>query len=107
MLVSEFLAVEGLQISPSALTFVLSFLIALSLAMAANLWIHSMCKEVNQRLPEHARIDIWDRSKMFEILGRHSEMYPDSPKRWQMWTLFLSGAVFLFGGFVASWCMPH
>ncbi len=97
----------GPQISPSALTFVLSFLVALSLVMAANIWIYSMWKEVNPRLPKDAQIDIWDRSKLFEILRLHAEMYPASPKRWQMWTLFLSGAIFGFGGFIASGFMPH
>jgi hypothetical protein len=98
---------RGSQISASALTFVLSFLVALSFVIAANIWFYSMGKEVNKRLPKDAQIDLWMRHKMYEVLRLHAEMYPESPKRWQAWTLFLFGAAFLFGGFVASWFLPR
>jgi hypothetical protein len=66
----------GFEISAAAFTFVLCFLIAVSLVIAANLRIHSMCEEVNQRLPTNAQISVWDRSKMYELLRLHAEMYP-------------------------------
>ena len=94
-------------ISPSRLTLVLSFVVAFSLVIAANAKIYSICEEVNARLPPDAHISIWDRSRFFELLGLHAEMYPESPKRWQTWALFWSGAFFGFGGFIASWFMPH
>jgi hypothetical protein len=66
-----------------------------------------MLKEVNPRLSKDAQIDIWDRSKFFEILLLHAEMFPESPERWQMWTLFLMGTAFLFGGFLTSLVLPR
>jgi hypothetical protein len=92
--------------SPAALTFVLCFLVAVSLVFAANMRIDSMCEDVNQRLPANAQISVWDRSKMFELLRLHAEMHPESPKRWQMCTLALTGFAFGFGGFIASWILP-
>jgi hypothetical protein len=103
----ELLAIGGLQISVVALSLVLCFSVAVSLVIAANVWVASMCKEVNQRLPRNAQIDFWDRWKMYEILNLHAQMYPDSPKRWQMWTLALSGFAIGFGGFFASWMLPR
>jgi hypothetical protein len=44
---------------------------------------------------------------MYELLRLHTQMYTDSPKRWQMWTLALTGFVFLFGGFFAASVLPH
>lgn len=93
--------------SAAALTFVLSFLVAVSLVIAANIRIHSMCGDVNQRLPKNAQISLWDRSKMYEVLRLHAQMYPGSPKRWQMWTLAVTGFAFLFGGFFASLAFPR
>jgi hypothetical protein len=93
--------------SAAAWSFVVCFLIAVSLVIAANLRINSMCEDVNPRLPMNAQISVWDRSKMYELLRLHAEMYPDSPKRWQMWTLALTGFAFGFGGFFASWAFPH
>lgn len=93
--------------SAVAWAFILCFLIAISLVLAANIRIHSMCDDVNQRLPTNAQISVWDRSKMYELLRIHAEMYPKSPKRWQMWTLALTGFAFLFGGFFATWAFPH
>ncbi len=67
-----------------------------------------MSEEVNQRLPENAKISLlgfganW---RMYEVLSLHAEMYPESPKRLQMWTLVAFGAAFLFRGFFASWVL--
>jgi hypothetical protein len=66
-----------------------------------------MAKEVNERLPEKAKIDVWMRHKMYEVLRLHAEMFPASPKRWQMWTLALCGFAFLFGGFFAASFLPR
>jgi hypothetical protein len=66
-----------------------------------------MGKEVNRRLPNDGQIDLSMRHKMYEVLRLHSEMYPESPKRWQAWALFLLGAAFGFGGFVASGFLQH
>jgi hypothetical protein len=79
----------------------LSFLAALSLVVAASMRTFSICREVNQRLAKYAQIDAWDRAKFFDILRLHGEMYPESPKRWQMWTLFLFGAALGFAAFFA------
>ena len=76
------------------------------LVAAANERFYSMTDEVNQRLPKNARIRA-TRWNMYHILGLHAEMYPTSPKRWQFWTLFFFGAVFGFGGFIASGFLPH
>ena len=87
---------------------VLSFLVALSFVMAANVRFYSMAKEVNQRLPKDAQINVWGwQHEREDVLRLHAEMYPESPKRWQMWTLMLSACVFGFGGFVTSWFLPH
>jgi hypothetical protein len=94
-------------ISEVALSLVLCFLIAVSFVIAANLRILSMCEDVNQRLPTNAQISVWDRSRMYELLRLHAEMYPESPKRWQMWTLALTGFAFLFGSLFASWALPR
>jgi hypothetical protein len=103
----ESLATRGTHISASALTFVLSFLAALSFAIAANMRIHSMCREVNLRLANDRQISLsGTRWKMYEVLRLHAEMYPESPKRWQMWTLAALAAVFLFGGFFGSSLLP-
>ena len=84
-----------------------SFLVALSFVMAANKKIWSMTDEVNRQIPKDAQIDVWDRTKFFNILDLHAEMYPASPKRRQVWTLILFGSIFLFGGFITSWFLPH
>jgi len=42
---------------------------------------------------------------MWKILSLHAEMFPENPKRRQMWVLGLSGFVFGFGGFVASFTL--
>jgi hypothetical protein len=81
-------------ISASALMLVLSFLVALSFVMAANVRFYSMAKEVNQRLPKGAQINVWGwRHEREDVLRLHAEMYPESPKRWQMWALILSACV--------------
>jgi hypothetical protein len=85
---------RGSEISASALTFVLSFLVALSFVITANIWFYSMGKEVNKQLPKDAQIDLWMRHKMYEVLRLHAEMHPKSPKRWQMWTLVVFAAAF-------------
>ena len=104
----EFVRYRGPQISASGLMFVFSFLVALSFMMAANMRFYSMAKEVNQRLPRDAQINVWGwRHERDDVLRLHAEMYPTSPKRWQFWTLFFFGAVFGFGGFIASWFLPH
>jgi hypothetical protein len=99
---------EGdMQISASTLTFLLSFLVAMSFVIAANVWFYSMANEVNDRLPPKAQIDGGMRHNMYEILRLHAEMYPESPKRWQMWTMVLSGFALMFGGFFASGVLPR
>lgn len=88
--------------------FVLSFLVALSFGIEANVQFYSMAKEVNRRLPKDAQINVWGwRHERKDVLRLHAEMYPGNPKRWQMWTLVLSACVFWFGGFVTSWFLPH
>ena len=101
-------AVEGTWISPSALTFVLCFLIAFSLVMAANILAFLIYQEVNRRLPRDAQFSvIGARWKLFEVVDLHGQMFPDSPKRWQMWTLAMSGFAFAFGAFFALWILPR
>ncbi len=88
----------------------LCFLAAMSFVIAANMRIYSMSEEVNRRLPEKAKINLFGFGanwKMYEVLRLHAEMYPESPKRGQMWALVVLGAVFLFGGFFASWVLPR
>jgi hypothetical protein len=73
--------------------------------MAANMRIYSIWEEVNRQLPKEAQIDMFgltSRWHMWKVLSLHAEMYPESPKRRQMWVLIGLGFVFLFGGFVAS-----
>jgi hypothetical protein len=82
----------------------------MSFVIAANMRFYSMSEEVNRRLPEKAKINLFGFGaswKMDEVLRLHAEMYPESPKRRQMWTLAVLGAVFLFGGFFASWVVPR
>ena len=81
-------------------------MVAMCLVAAANERFHSMTDEVNQHLAKNARIRA-TRWNVYHILGLHAEMYPNSPKRWQMWTLALTGFAFLFGGFFASSALPH
>ena len=76
------------------------------LLAAANERFYSMTDEVNQRLPKNAQIRV-TRWNVNHILGLHAGMYPNSPKRWQYWTLVFFGAVFGFGGFIASGFLPH
>ena len=97
----------GPQISASGLTFGLSFVAALCFVIAANRWFYAIAKEVNERLPKDAQVDAWMRHKMYEVLRLHAEMYPESPKRWHMWTLALCGFALMFGGFIASWFLPR
>jgi hypothetical protein len=85
----------------------LSFLVALLFVIAANVWFYSMANEVNKRLPKNAQIDAGMRHNMYEVLRLHAEMYPESSKRWQMWTLALTGFALMFGGFFASWVLPR
>jgi hypothetical protein len=88
----------------------LCFLVAVCLVMIANMRVFSIYEQVNERLPKDARFDavgFGAREKFFEVLRLHAEMFPDSPKRWQMWTLMLSGFAFGFGGFYASWILPR
>jgi hypothetical protein len=95
-------------VSASGWVFVFSFLVALTLIMAANMRIYSIWDEVNRQLPKESQIDMFgltSRSHMWEILSLHAEMYPESSKRRQMWVLVLLGFVFLFGGFVASFTL--
>lgn len=71
--------------------------------IAANVRIYSMLEDVNRRLPKEAQIsELWNRWNMYKILGLHAQMYPRSPKRWQMWALSLSGFALVLGGFLAS-----
>jgi hypothetical protein len=85
----------------------LSFLVALLFVVAANVWFYSMANEVNKRLPKNAQIDVGMRHNMYEVLRMHAEMYPESPKRWQMWTIALTGFALMFGGFFASTVLPR
>jgi hypothetical protein len=95
-------------ISPAGLTFVSSILISSSLVIAANMRFYSISKDVNRRLPGDAQISLFfQRWKIYEVLRLHAEMYPDSSKRWQAWTLVVVGAVILFAGFFASATLPH
>jgi hypothetical protein len=107
----ELFATEATKISASALTFIMSFLVAMVLVTAANMRFYSMGEEVNRRLPENAKIDLFGFGanwRMYKVLRLHAEMYPESPKRWQAWTLVAFAAVFLFGGFfLASWVVPR
>ncbi len=98
---------EDTKISAAGLTFVFCFVVAVSFVIAANLRLYSMAKEVNPRLPKDSHISVWDRWRMYELLRLHTQMYPDSHKRWQMWTLALTGFVFLFAGFFAVSVLPH
>jgi hypothetical protein len=96
-------ATEVTKIPASAWVFVSSFVVGITLVITANIWIYSMLEEVNRRLSKEAQIsELWIRWNMYKILGLHAEMYPKSPKRWQMWTLSLSGFALMFGGFLAS-----
>jgi hypothetical protein len=55
--------------------------------------------EVNGRRPEKDQINIWElRGRLYQVLRLHAELYPNSPKRRQMWVLITLGAAFLFGG---------
>jgi hypothetical protein len=104
------LATETTRISASALTFVLCFLVAMCLVIAANIRVFSIYEELNQRLPRNAQfsmIGFGARWKFFDVLRLHAEMFPDSPKRRQMWTLALTGFAFAFGGFFASWILAR
>ena len=109
----ELFEMEGTKISAAGLTFGLSFLIAVFLVIAGNMRISSMAGEINRRLPEDAQIDVYagrwykGEPKLNVILRLHAEMYPNSPKRWQMWILVLLGFAFGFGGFIASWVLPR
>ena len=92
----------------SGWVFVLSFLVAVSLIIACNIRIASIWDEVNWRLPQDAQIDRFgfgSRWYMWKILSLHAEMFPENPKRRQMLVLGLSGFVFGFGGFVASFTL--
>ena len=93
---------EDTEIPASGWAFVLCFLVAITLVIAANIWLYWMLEEVNRRLPKEAKIEFVGRWKMYKVLSLHSEMFPKIPKRWQMWTLALIGFAFLFGGFFAS-----
>ena len=72
-----------------------------------------MSEESNQRLHEDAQINVYTgrwykgEPKLNVVLRLHAEMFPDSPKRRQMWILVLFGFAFGFGGFIASWFLPH
>jgi len=80
--------------------FIASSSIAITLIIAANVWCFMILGEVNGRRPEQDQISIWQlRWRLYQVLRLHSELYPDSPKRKQMWALVLLGALFLFGGF--------
>jgi len=101
----KFHGTEVTKISPAGLTFLLCFGIATVFVIAANLRLDSMAKEVIPRLPSNHRLR--DRRNLYEIQKLHATMYPDSPKRWQMWTLAITGFLFAFGGFVAASVLPH
>jgi hypothetical protein len=76
------------------LIFVLCFLAMLCLIAAANERISTILEEVNQRLPKDGQIDfggLGARWRTFEVLRLHSQMYPESPKRRQMWVLIVAG----------------
>jgi len=95
-------------VSASGWVFVSSFLIAMALVMAANMRIYLIWDVVNRQLPLKAQIDKFgfgSNWRMWKILSLHAEMYAESPKRRQMWTLVLAGFVFGFGGFVASFTL--
>jgi hypothetical protein len=82
----------------------------MSLVAAAKMPVFSIYKEVNRRLPKDAQFNVTGfgaRQKLFEVLRLYAELYPESPKRWQTWILALFGFALLFGGFVASWFLPH
>ena len=94
---------EVAKISASAWTFLFCFLAAVTLVIASNIWLYWMLEEVNRRLPKDAQIDgLTIRWKMYKVLRLHAEMYPKSPRRWQMWALPLTGFALMFGGFIAS-----
>jgi hypothetical protein len=59
-----------------------------------------MMDEVNLRLPKEARSDSLHGWKMYTVLGRHAEMYPESPKRRHMWGLAISAWALMLGGFL-------
>jgi hypothetical protein len=102
--VTEYSAAEVKAILASALIFAVCVPIGASLVIAANGQASSIYREVNSQLPEDAQFNQWDwgaRPKSFEVLRLHSKMYPESPKRWQMWALSLSGYAIGLGVFVA------
>jgi hypothetical protein len=99
----ELFAPEVSTIPATALIFLLCFAIAVALVIAANTRVSSIFEEVNQRLPDNAQINLWGfgaQWRLFEVLRLHSEMYPNSPKRQQMWILTLSGYAIGFGAFI-------
>jgi hypothetical protein len=67
------------------------------------MWCYAILGEVNGRRSKEDQISMfWISQKLFQILRLHADLYPDSPKRKQMWAFALTGFVFLFGGFVVA-----
>ena len=85
----------------------MSFLVAITLVIASNVWLNSILEEVNRKLPKEARVEFVSRWKMHKVLRLHSEIYPESPRRRQMWALALTGFALMFGGFIASIFLGH
>jgi hypothetical protein len=92
-----------MKTSTSLWVFVASFSLAISLIIAANMWCFTILGEVNGRRLEKDQIGIWElRWRLYQVLRLHAELFPESPKRMQMWMMVAVGAVFLFGGFFVA-----
>ena len=72
--------------------------VGFSLVMLANVWGAMIAKEVNARRRED-QVGVWSRKDHFRSLRLHREMFPNSSRRKQMWSLVLVGAALFFGGF--------
>ncbi len=91
-----------MKLSLPSLVFIASFSVAISLIIMANMWSYAILGEVNGRRSKEDQIGMfWISLKMGQILRLHAQLYPDSPKRKQMWAFAFTGFAFLFGGALA------
>jgi hypothetical protein len=79
------------------------FSLGVGLVIVANFVIYMVIGEINARSGTDQQIGMFFlQTKTAEILRRHRELFPESPKRRRMVILGVTGVALIFAGFLVA-----
>jgi len=79
------------------------FVLGLTLVVVSNFIAYTVIGEINGRSPADQQISMFFvQSRMGEILRRHRQLFPESPKRRRIYIVGISGLGLMFIAFITA-----